>query len=212
MKGKAAKGMAPKGTAARRTATQGTAGKPRAAEPGTHVALFRGINVGTAKRVSMGDLRALAEGLGFTGARTLLNSGNLVFTAKGRSAGGAAARLEEALAARCGISARVTVVSAAELAAAVAGNPLVTRASDPSRLLVWFSGKPADLARLQPLAARGWEPDALALGGRVAYGWCPAGVLESPLAKAAGKALGDSVTARNWATVLKLHALLGGAP
>ncbi len=44
------------------------------------VALLRGINVGTAKRVSMTELRAVVESLGFRNAKTLLNSGNVVFT------------------------------------------------------------------------------------------------------------------------------------
>ena len=50
-----------------------------------HVALLRGINVGTAKRVAMEDLRALMGGLGYGDVRTLLNSGNVVFSANGRS-------------------------------------------------------------------------------------------------------------------------------
>ena len=45
-----------------------------------YVALFRGINVGKAKRVAMGDLRALLDKLGYTDIATLLNSGNAVFT------------------------------------------------------------------------------------------------------------------------------------
>ena len=42
------------------------------------VALLRGINVGRAKRISMGDLRALFAGLGYGDVKTLLNSGNIV--------------------------------------------------------------------------------------------------------------------------------------
>ncbi len=49
--------------------------------PIVHVALIRGINVGHAKRVAMADLRALVEALGYGEARTLLNSGNVVFSA-----------------------------------------------------------------------------------------------------------------------------------
>ena len=46
-----------------------------------YLALFRGINVGKARRIAMADLRALLEDLGFTQVKTLLNSGNAVFTA-----------------------------------------------------------------------------------------------------------------------------------
>ena len=46
-----------------------------------HVALLRGINVGKAKRIAMADLKTLMERLGYREVRTLLNSGNVVFTA-----------------------------------------------------------------------------------------------------------------------------------
>ena len=170
------------------------------------VALIRGINVGRAKRVAMADLRATLEELGFTDVRTLLNSGNLVFTAKSAARGGPAERIEQALT-RLGVAARVTVLSAKELAAAVAENPLRELAGDPSRHLVAVLAKPTDRARLAPLAKRDWSPEKLALGARVAYLWCPGGILSSPLAQAVGRVMGDAVTTRNWATVTKLNAL-----
>ncbi|MHB0980575.1 MAG: DUF1697 domain-containing protein [Thermoleophilia bacterium] len=59
-------------------------------ERGTLIGLIRGINVGRAKRVSMADLRALVAGLGHTEVRTLLNSGNVVFSTPGGVAPAAA--------------------------------------------------------------------------------------------------------------------------
>jgi len=173
---------------------------------GTHVALIRGINVGRAKRIAMADLRALVEDLGYRDVRTLLNSGNVVFTTP-REGRGAAARIEKAMSARLGVSARVTVMTVAELAAAVARNPLGKLAHDPSRMLVAVLRNPDDRSRLAPLARRDWAPEALALGPRVAYLWCPRGSLEGPLWAAVGRALGDAVTTRNWATMTRLHAL-----
>jgi uncharacterized protein (DUF1697 family) len=175
----------------------------------TFVALLRGINVGRAKRVAMADLRTLVEGLGYADVRTLLNSGNVVFTAPA-ARGGHAARIEKAMAAKLGVSSRVIVLAAAELAAAVAENLLREVASDPSRLFITFLGDPADRARLLPLAKQDWAPDVLAVGTRAAYLWCPGGMLESRLADAVGRLLGEAATTRNWATVTKLHALAGG--
>jgi uncharacterized protein (DUF1697 family) len=172
-----------------------------------HIALLRGINVGRAKRVAMADLRAVVEGLGYGDVRTLLNSGNVVFSASGATAGTAAARIEESLAAKLGVSTRVTLLSALELAGIVVENPMLGIADDPSRLLVGVLSDPADRARLEPLLEHDWAPDALALGRRVAYMWCAGGILESRLAQAVGRALGGAVTSRNWATILKLHAL-----
>lgn len=173
----------------------------------TMVALIRGINVGRAKRVAMADLRALVGDLGYGDVRTLLNSGNAVFTARRGAADDAAARIESAMTKRLGVSARVTVLTAAELAAIVARPPLRGIADNPSRLLVTVLTRPADRSRLAPLAKQDWAPEAMALGARVAYLWCPEGVLASRLAEAIGRLLGDGATTRNWATMTKLHAL-----
>ena len=182
---------------------------PRAG--GLHVALIRGINVGRNKRVAMADLRALLKSLGYGEARTLLNSGNAVFGMAAGAAAKAAARIEEAMTRRLGVSARVTVLTARELDTVVADNPLLKKVTDPTRLMVAVLFARSDLKKLQPLVRRDWAPEALALGERVAYVWCPRGILESPLFAAVTRELGDSVTARNWATMTKLHALLGPA-
>jgi uncharacterized protein (DUF1697 family) len=175
--------------------------------PDRHVALLRGINVGRAKRVAMADLRALVEGLGYDDVRTLLNSGNVIFTASRTAPGTAAGRIEEALATELGVSARVTVLTARELATAVAENPLREVANDPARLLVAFLRVPGDRQKLEPLLEQNWTPEALALGGKVVYLWCAEGILASRVAEAVGRMLGDGVTTRNWATVLKLQGL-----
>jgi uncharacterized protein (DUF1697 family) len=172
------------------------------------VALFRGINVGRAKRVAMADLRELAARLGFEDVRTLLNSGNLVFTARGRDALRAAFRIETALEASLGITSRVTVLTATELAAIVEDNPPENASRNPSRLLVAIPRDAESLSRLKPLAKRDWRPGSLSLGGRAAYMWCPERISASALANAVGEALGDGVTTRNWATVGKLHDLV----
>lgn len=174
---------------------------------GMQVALIRGINVGTAKRVAMADLRAMLEQLGYSGVRTILNSGNAVFSSPANTPMQTAARIEQALAAQLRISARVIVLSAAEVAVAVAGNSLRDLATNPSRLLVTVLGNRADRARLAPLLRERWAPEALALGARVSYQWCPGGILASPVAKAVNKVLGEHSTARNWSTFLKLHEL-----
>lgn len=173
-----------------------------------YVALLRGINVGRAKRVAMADLRMLVEGLGFTEVRTLLNSGNVVFTGGAREPSSIAGAMEEAMGAKLGVDARVTVLTGAELASAAEGNPLRKVATDDARLLVAFLRVPAQRARLQPLAREDWSPEAFALGSRAAYLWCAEGILKSPLAQSVGRLLGEDVTTRNWATVTKLRALV----
>jgi uncharacterized protein (DUF1697 family) len=179
--------------------------------PTTCVALIRGINVGRAKRVAMADLRKLVEGLGARDVRTVLNSGNVVFTRTKAGGRDAAAGLEAALATKLGVQAFVTVLTAAQLSALVAKNPLPDAVAEPSRFVIAFFRKPAVRARLAPLAKTDWSPDALAVGALAAYVRCTGGILESRLAAAVGKALGDGGTTRNWSTVLKLRELASGA-
>jgi uncharacterized protein (DUF1697 family) len=175
--------------------------------PATHIALLRGINVGTAKRVPMADLRELFESLGYSNVATLLNSGNVVFAGRRETPAQAEARIEKAIVGRFGFPSRTTVITADELAVIVAENCLTSMATDPSRLMIAIMKSAAERARIEHLTSQDWKPDALALGARVAYMWCPAGALDSPLSIAANKALGDAVTVRNWSTIQKLHAL-----
>jgi len=169
------------------------------------IALIRGINVGRAKRVAMADLRELVEELGYRNVLTVLNSGNVVFTATGDSAVHPASRIEVALSTKLGVSAKVIVITAEELATVVENNVLGEVASDPSRLLVAFLSDLKDRTLLESLPDEDWKPESLALGSGVAYLWCPDGVLASRVAKALNRVLGDRTTTRNWATVLKIH-------
>ena len=178
-----------------------------------YVALMRGINVGHAKRVAMSDLRELLEGLGYGEVRTLLNSGNAVFKATGGSTPDAMGkRIEAALSARTGVSARVLVLSAEVFSSVVGENELMDQAGDPARLLVAFCGDPARLRELAPLMERKWHPEALVVGRFAAYLWCAGGIVGSALAEAVGRVLADSTTARNWATVTRIQEALHSRP
>ena len=183
------------------------AGSSRAESRGRHVALIRGINVGRAKRVAMADLRDLAATLGYVDVSTLLNSGNILFTIPRGSGAGAAGRIERALLARLAIAARVVVLPAADVAAIVRENSLGASARHPSRLMVTVMTDSADRPKLMPVSRQKWAPEALAVGSRAAYLWCPDGIIKSPLFSAVSKALGDRMTSRNWTTMIKLHAL-----
>jgi uncharacterized protein (DUF1697 family) len=170
------------------------------------VALIRGINVGRANRIAMADLRDLIAGLGHTNVRTLLNSGNVIFQSERSGVAKIGADIEAAIAATCGFSAAVTVITAEELSRIVNENPLLHAVEEHARHLVGFVAHPKHLEILRPMLAQSWKPDALAVTERTAYLWCPTGILESKLLKAFSRIAGTTVTTRNWATVLKLQA------
>ena len=176
------------------------------------VALLRGINVGTAKRVAMADLRTLLEGLGFRDVRTLLNSGNVVFSAPKDGDRKVAARIEKAIAGKLRVESRVVVLSGREVADVVRDNPLAEVANDPSRLLVVVPRDPSDRLRLTPLLKTRWGREVLAIGTRAAYLWCADGIGVSELWPEVDRALERSGTGRNIATMTKLLAMVGEAP
>jgi uncharacterized protein (DUF1697 family) len=44
-----------------------------------YIAILRGINVGTGRKVPMADLKVLCEKLGLVNVQTYIQSGNIVF-------------------------------------------------------------------------------------------------------------------------------------
>jgi uncharacterized protein (DUF1697 family) len=169
---------------------------------------LRGINVGTAKRVAMADLRRVFEDLGYEDVRTLLNSGNVVFTVRKDASRDHAARVQKAIAARLGIRSRVVVLTRQEVADAINDNPLTSIADNPSRLLVLALADSDAVAALGPLLKERWAPEALALGKQIAYLWCARGIGVSRLWMMVNRAIGDGGTARNMTTMTKLLAIL----
>ncbi|HJV70598.1 DUF1697 domain-containing protein [Ideonella sp.] len=177
----------------------------------SYVGLLRGINVGKAKRMPMAELRALVGSLGYSRVETLLNSGNVVFHGPTGSADEAARRIEAALPAQFGFEAKLTVLDGGQWRELLSDNPLLARMTDPSRLLVAVWRNTAARAALDKLARQDWAPDAISRGRHAAYVLCTDGILASPAAQALDKALRDEVTTRNWATALKIGALLDAA-
>lgn len=156
----------------------------------------------------MADLRLLFADLGYDQVRTLLNSGNVVFRAPRGDARSIGRRVEAAMAERLHVSAPVVVLTADDFSTAVQENTMGAVADNPARLLVAFCGDRGRLKLLQPLTRQEWSPEALAVGTRAAYLWCPAGILASRLPEAVGRLLGEAVTTRNWTTVARIHAAL----
>src|SRR5580765_7299005 len=98
-----------------------------------YVALLRGINVGGHGRMRMADLRQMAAGCGFTAISTYIQSGNLAFASPDPAAT-VAARLAAVVVTQDGRRPPIAVRSHAELAELFAGNPYLTRTTDPTQL------------------------------------------------------------------------------
>jgi uncharacterized protein (DUF1697 family) len=175
-----------------------------------YVALFRGINVGKAKRIAMADLRTLLKKLGYSDVRTLLNSGNAVFTVSDTMpAEHIAQRIRAEVATKLGVDALVIVKSGREVAGMIADDTLCEVASDHSRLLVAMAHDPKAISALKKFAVQKWGDERVHVGKYAAYLWCAHGILESKAAAALLTELRNIGTTRNWATLNKIHALMG---
>ena len=173
-----------------------------------YVALLRGINVGKAKRVPMAELRALLSGLGYTGVATLLNSGNAVFHARTGAPAKHAAAISAAISTRLKIEVPVVVKSASELTAIISENPIKAGVDEHSHFLVAFVQNAGVLPSLAAVESLVGAREKFSIGKNAAYLLCPTGILESKAWEALVGKTGKSATTRNWATVLKLQALV----
>ena len=163
-----------------------------------YVALLRAVNVGGTGKLAMSDLRELCGGLGFEGVATYIQSGNVVFRARGGEKA-VRASLERALAAKLGKPVGVHLRTPAELASVLERNPF--REAPANRVLVLFLDAAPPAGALDDLVVPGREE--VRLDGREVFVHFPDGMgrskLKLPYAKTA--------TGRNVNTVAKLLEL-----
>jgi len=179
-----------------------------------YTALFRGINVGGKNTVKMEDLKRLFSELGIPGAKTYIQSGNVIFESSLEEA-----RLQDMIytgfAEYFGFTGAVMLrnideikmlieqlpFSADEIAAAEAVDPHV------EHLYIYF----LDILRGQTDADRVcreyFGPDLLRMGNAEAYLLCHQSIRKSKLAVRAAHVF-DRATVRNWKTVHKIYDMM----
>jgi uncharacterized protein (DUF1697 family) len=181
--------------------------KKAGSSPKTHVALLRGINLGSSNRVSMPDLRSLLEGLGAKAVATYLQSGNVVFKSSDSSAKLTRA-IEKRIHRDLGLSVTVVLRTPRQLVKVRAGNPFAKAVKDPTKLHVTFLAEKPDRARVRGLDPKRSAPDEFRLVGQEVFLCCPHGYGRSKLTNAYfEKQLDVAATTRTWKTVTKLAEL-----
>ncbi|MBL8134764.1 MAG: DUF1697 domain-containing protein [Anaerolineae bacterium] len=177
-----------------------------------YIALLRGINVGGNKKLPMADLRTLCESLGFAGAQTLLQSGNVVFASPRADAEGIVRDLEAGIAARFGFESRVLLRARDQWAALIARHPFTPeQIAEPSKILVTFLLTAPDAAAIAALRAAHAGPEQVEVRGQEVYAYYPDGMGRSKLDNSfVERKLKTVGTGRNWNTVIKLLAEAAG--
>ena len=171
----------------------------------TYIALLYSIVLTPQRRVVMADLKAMAEGLGFTNTRTLAASGNLVFDAPEMPIREQENQLEAAFPEAFGRHVDIIVSDAAGWPAFAAGNPFPQESAETAdQVAVRVMRQPVPATALDALESYAAADEKIALVNGDIWIVFSRERPNSRLLGAVGhKRLGIG-TSRNWNTVRKL--------
>ncbi len=172
------------------------------------IALLRGVNVGGHNKIRMAELANALERNDFADVRTYIQSGNIVFRAKGKRAAMLANRFSQVILDEFDLEIPVLIRSAANFREAVEANPFIAAGAEQSALYFGFlSEKPkaALIEQLDPDLSPGDEFHVIA---DTIYTYCPNGLARTKLSNVYfDRKLKVSSTFRNWNTVQRLLAM-----
>jgi uncharacterized protein (DUF1697 family) len=171
----------------------------------TYVALLRGINLSGQKLIKMADLRSHFDSFGAKQARTYIQSGNVIFEHRARSAGTLRSNLEKHLANKLGYAVATFVLSSKELVSIAEANPFDTGQPEfGRRMYVCFFEKPpppAAIGTIRPLIN---EKERLVVKGGAGYALYADGLGGATLSSTVIERKLGTATLRNWNTVTAL--------
>ncbi|HEY1710605.1 MAG TPA: DUF1697 domain-containing protein [Rhizomicrobium sp.] len=174
-----------------------------------YICFLRGVNVGGKGKVPMAELKALLEELGFENVKTVLQSGNVVFTTKGGSVTALAKKIEAAIEKSFKYQSDAHLLTPAVLRKIVDDNPYAKEAkADPSHLVVMVVSEAPDKTANEKLATLAKPGEKFTLTSRAVYLYHAYGIADSKMIGGAlDRALGVRGTGRNWNTINKLLEL-----
>lgn len=185
----------------------------------TFTALLRGVNIG-GNTLKMDRLRTLCTELGHSNVRTYVQSGNVIFEAKG-TASACGKALEQKLIGETRLPVTVIVRTPAELKKVLSKNPFPDavpspnhekkKTADPARLYVAFLATAPTRDGLKKLSELRFGEDQFHVAGKVIYLQYANGYGNSKMTNnLVEKVLATRATTRNWNTVNKLYEMTMG--
>ena len=146
----------------------------------------------------MKELTAVLEGLGLKNIQTYIQSGNVVFQRSKKSPQKLAKDIGAAIGNSHQFVPKVLVLPLKEFQTAIASNPYPEAENEPKSLHLFFLESAPVNPDLEKLASLQSGSERFKLVGKVFYLHSPEGFGHSKLAAGVEKALGVTVTARNW--------------
>lgn len=176
-----------------------------------YIAILRGINVGSGRKVPMTNLKKVCESLGLQQVQTYIQSGNVVFElARPEATLMLEMRLQQAFSETFGFDIPVIVRTDEEWAESITQNPFLKEENlDIERLHLTCLKELPSAELLEKIKAFQYLPDRYEIIGRDVFIFCAAGYGTSKLVNSFFESkLKVPATTRNWKTVLKLHEMI----
>ena len=175
-----------------------------------YVALLRGINVGGSNLIRMPALKACFDAQGFRGVATYIQSGNVLFTARGSNQRALTRRIEASLSETFTYPSRVVVRSFEQMTQIVQGAPKGFGGRPAAyRYDVIFLREPLTVAEALESVTAKPGVDRVYAGDEVLYfSRLIARASQSRLSRVVGTPAYQNMTIRNWNTTVKLLELM----
>jgi len=176
-----------------------------------YLALLRGINVGGHKKILMADLRELFESIGFSGVKSYIQSGNVVFNSEIEDETELHRMIEFAIENKFEFRVPIRIRTADQMLQVMEKMPFTGSdfLDESSKIAITFLAMQPSEAQILELDKFVFAPEKLIVSGREAYSHCPGGFARTKLTNGViEKKLGVSATSRNLKTFLKLLDLL----
>ena len=175
-----------------------------------YLAFLLGINVGGNRKVPMGELRIVFEKFGFTNVKTLLNSGNVLFSTDEADVSVLRKKIEEQLAKSFGFEVKAIVRTQKEIQEIVTENPFKDVVIIlETRLYVTFLSEEQKNKLQIPYESpeKNFKILEITHNTVISVLILSEKYNTTDAMKIIGKEFGRNITTRNWNTVVKLSRL-----
>jgi len=175
------------------------------------IAILRGINVGTGRKVPMADLKKLCGNLGLLNVQTYIQSGNMVFElVQPEPHSELEVRLQQAFTEAFGFDIPVLVRTADEWDESITKNPFLKEENvDIDRLHLTCLKEIPSPELLEKIKTFQYLPDRYEIIAKDVFIFCAAGYGTSKLVNSFFESkLKTPATTRNWKTVMKLYEMI----
>jgi uncharacterized protein (DUF1697 family) len=170
----------------------------------TYISFLRGVNMTGHNPIKMTDLSALYKELGFTDAKTYIQSGNVIFSSEDESGlSDIAIRIEKAIYERFTHTVPVMIRTIEEVRSIISVNPFLDEENfEPSKMAVIFLCEKATEDQINKVVNIDYPPDKYKISGKEIFIYCPNGFGRTKLyTNFFEKKMGVTGTARNWKTI-----------